>query len=149
MQSNKKINVYIDCTFDTYMWIMLTNISVEINAEIHCVTVHPLYDGKDNSKKLSRCRETTRCFVSLNISLTHSRSLRSFEMTRAVTVPLFPFPVRFWSFLAINRGIGFSRFRFFHTIMSTSLHITFFEKDQTYYFALKHTPDGRHCYVCL
>jgi len=33
------------------------------------------------NKKLSCRRKTARCFVSLNILLTHSRSLKSFEMT--------------------------------------------------------------------
>ena len=36
---------------------------------------------RDSYKKLSCCREAARCFVSLNISLSHSSHLRSFEMT--------------------------------------------------------------------
>ena len=35
----------------------------------------------NNNKKLSCCRETERRFVSLNISLSHRRSLKVFEMT--------------------------------------------------------------------
>jgi len=37
----------------------------------------------------------------------------------------------------------------FHTKMSVTLHITFVENDQTYYFVSNHTPDGQHCYVRL
>ena len=62
-------------------------------------------------------------------------------------VPLFPFPVRFRSFLAKNRGIGFPQFRFFIQKISIALHITFVENDQTYNFASNHTPDKQHCYV--
>jgi len=53
---------------------------------------------------------------------------------RAVTVPLFPFPVRF---LAKNRGIGFSWFPFFYTknVYRTTHNVRW------------NTPDGQHCYV--
>jgi len=46
----------------------------------------------------------------------------------------FRFGFGFGRFLAKNRGIGFSRFRFSIQKMSITLHIAFFENDQTYYF---------------
>jgi len=46
----------------------------------------------------------------------------------------FRFGFGFGRFLAKNRGISFSRFRFSIQKMSITLHIAFFENDQTYYF---------------
>jgi len=65
-------------------------------------------------------------------------------LIRAVTVPLFPFPVGFWqkTMVSVSHGFGFSIQK-----MPIALHITFVENDQTYYFASNHTPDGQHC--CL
>jgi len=43
--------------------------------------------------------------------------------TRAVTVSLFPFPVQLRSvFAKKNCGVGFSRFRFFHTNICLSYY---------------------------
>jgi len=45
-----------------------------------CTFSYDFNNNNNNNKKLSYRRETTRCFVSLNILLTHSRS-RFFEIT--------------------------------------------------------------------
>jgi len=66
------------------------------------------------------------------------------ENIKAGTVPLFPFPVRFWLKTAVSVFHGFV---FFIQKMSIAPHIMFVENDENYYFASNHIPDGQQ--LCL
>ena len=84
----KTISVTLSCmTYKLIMIMFLTTVLMIViitdTTEHDLLAPRPVcsFTVRDSNKKLSCCREAARCFVSLNISLSHSSHLRSFEMT--------------------------------------------------------------------